>query len=247
MPAHVLLNNIEHKDLKIITQRSALYGDDVVGALIFPEEFTAVQREYPIFFQKDSTTGEFQAIALFGFQENENLFLNDSGWAANYIPAVIEREPFLIGFQSSSNPDQIQTPMIHIDMSSPRISKTDAGEAVFQQYGGNSAYIDRISKILMLIHEGIAMSKAMFDTFLSFDLIESFTLNITFNNGSEYKSTAYYTINRDKLFSLDDAVLGQLHRVGLLHYAYMVLASTSNIKALIERKNRKLKEGQLNI
>ncbi|RYY01205.1 MAG: multidrug transporter [Gammaproteobacteria bacterium] len=243
MPPHALLNNIVHKDLKIITQRSALYGDDVAGSLIFPEEFTAVQREYPIFFQKDSLTNEFQAIALFGFQDNENLFLNDSGWTANYIPAVIEREPFLIGFQSSSDPEQAPTPMIHIDMNSPRISKTDMGEAVFQQYGGNSAYIDRIGKILMLIHEGIAVSQAMFKTFSSLDLIESFALNITFNNGSEYKSNVYYTINQEKLFSLDDAVVGQLHKAGLLHYAYMVLASTNNIKTLIERKNSSLNKG----
>lgn len=238
MPNHQLLNNINHKDLKIITRKSAEFGDAVGGAILFPQEFTDAQKIYPIFFQKMPDTGEFQAVAIFGFKDSENLFLNDAGWDAAYVPAVIEREPFLIGFQKSSNPDDAPSPMIHIDMDSPRISKTDEGEAVFQTYGGNSAYIDRISKTLLLIHEGVNLSKAMFEALLSLDLIEPFVLDVAFNNGSEYKSTGYYTINQEKLFALDDATLGQLHRTGFLHYAYMVLVSTNNVRNLIDRKNK---------
>jgi hypothetical protein len=238
MPKHVLLNNVVHKDLRILTERSAKYGDDVNGALIFPEEFTTIQREYPIFFQKDSQTGEFQAVAIFGFTQNENLFLNDQGWQANYIPAVMEREPFLIGFQQTGVAEE-PTPVIHIDIEHPRVSTTQEGEAVFLEYGGNSPYIDRISKTLMLIHEGLDMSKHMFSALLALDLIEPFVLDIAFANGEQYKSQAYYTINQEKFFALDDATLGALHRSSNLHYVYMVIASLGNIKNLIELRNKK--------
>ena len=100
MAKHVLLNNIAHKDLKIITQYSARFGDNLGSTLTFPTEFGDIQREYPILFRKESANGKFQSVVLLGFKPDENLFLDEfRGWQADYIPAVIERGPFLIGFQ----------------------------------------------------------------------------------------------------------------------------------------------------
>tara|TARA_R100000656_G_scaffold117067_1_gene90327 strand:+ start:671 stop:1390 length:720 start_codon:yes stop_codon:yes gene_type:complete len=238
MAKHEMLNNIAHGNLKVITKKSAAYGDDVGGALIFPSEFVDAQRDYPIFFQKEAQTGEFQAVAIFGFKKNENLFLDEQGWHANYIPAVIAREPFLIGFQREQDGDGA-SPVIHVDMDSPRISHGDDGEAVFLEHGGNSPYIENISRILMSIHDGLAESKAMFSAFLALDLIEPFVLDIEFNNGAKYQASAYYTINQEKFFALDDSAVGQLHKTGYLHFAYMVLASLGNIRKLIDMCNKR--------
>lgn len=238
MSKHEMLNNIAHKNLRVITKKSAIYGDNVGGCLIFPSEFTDVQREYPIFFQKDANTGEFQAVAIFGFGQNQNLFLNEHGWQAKYIPAVMEREPFLIGFQQERGSAEA-TPVIHIDMNNPRVSWVE-GEPIFLEHGGNSAYIENISRILMSIHDGLAVSKEMFSAFLALDLIEPFVLDIEFNNSVKYQSSAYYTINQERFFSLDEASLGQLHRQGYLHFAYMVLASLGNIRKLIDICNRQM-------
>jgi len=239
MPKHEMLNNIAHKDLRVITKKSAALGDDVGGALIFPSEFTDVQREYPIFFQKDAQTGEFQAVAIFGFKQNENLFLDEQGWHADYIPAVIAREPFLIGFQRDQGAAGA-TPVIHVDLDSPRISHGNEGEKVFLEHGGNSPYIENISRILMSIHDGLAVSKGMFTAFLALDLIEPFVLDIEFKNSAKYHASAYYTINQEKFLTLDDVVLGQLHKAGYLHFAYMVLASLGNIKKLIDIRNKRI-------
>src|SRR4030095_12449265 len=122
----VALNNIDHKDLRVITTRAAAYGDDVKSALTFPAEFRNVQAHYPIVFHK-TADGKFQSIALFGFQDQENLFLGPDGWDAHYVPLTIERQPFLIGIRD-------REPMVHIDLASPRVSRT-AGEALFREYG----------------------------------------------------------------------------------------------------------------
>ena len=86
MTNHVLLNNVDHKDLKVITTRSAEFGDDKKCAITFCWEFRSIQAHYPIFFTKDAETGEFASVAMFGFEDKENLFLNDTGWDASYIP-----------------------------------------------------------------------------------------------------------------------------------------------------------------
>lgn len=231
-----MLNNITHKDLRVIAERSEVYGDLVGGCLIFPAEFVDVQREYPIFFQKDPSTGEFQAITIFGFSENENLFLQGKTWNASYIPALLEREPFLIGLQQKPGEAEPEL-VVNIDMDSPRISKTHEGELLFLDFGGNSAYLNKITKILKLMHEGVTESKDMFTAFLALDIIEPMVLNIEFNNGEKYQSSAYYTINQEKFFSLPDNALVGLHRSGFMHYAYMAISSLGNIKKLIKMRS----------
>ena len=75
MANHALVNPIDHKDIKIITNRSEKYGDNIWYALTFPREFRSAQAHYPIFFSKNPNTGKFMSVALFGFQEHENLYL----------------------------------------------------------------------------------------------------------------------------------------------------------------------------
>ena len=81
MTNYALLNNDDHQDVCVITERSARYGDNVMYALTFPFEFRSVQALYPILFHSDSNGNPFP-VALFGFQEGENLFLDESGWDA---------------------------------------------------------------------------------------------------------------------------------------------------------------------
>ena len=51
MTRHVMLNNIAHKDLRVITRYAAEFGDNVGTTMVVPTEFADVQREYPIFFR----------------------------------------------------------------------------------------------------------------------------------------------------------------------------------------------------
>src|SRR4051812_42054006 len=74
MTQQALLNNVHHKDLRIITQHAARYGDDIMGAPTFPGEFRNIQAHYPIVFHR-TDAGEFVPLALFGFREKQNLFL----------------------------------------------------------------------------------------------------------------------------------------------------------------------------
>jgi hypothetical protein len=140
MPNPVLLNNVDHKDLRVITARGARLGDGQMSAVTFPNEFRDVQACYPIVFRKTTDGLGFEPIALFGFQEQENLFLHGEQWDAPYIPMLIERQPFLIGV-GGPNGDEL---MVHIDTENPRVSRVD-GEPVFLPHGGSTDYLERVN------------------------------------------------------------------------------------------------------
>jgi hypothetical protein len=241
MTQHVLLNSVDHKDLKIITQRSANYGDNLWYSVTFPLEFRSIQAHYPIFFQKDPTTGQFNSVALFGFQSEQNLFLSDKGWDASYVPLAIRRQPFLIGKQMvQEDGTEQQQHVIHVDLDNPRVSTTE-GEAVFHPFGGNTDYLDEVGDMLAALHQGLNDNTVFTALLLEHDLLESFTLDIELNNGNKHQMIGFYTINEDKLNLLDADVLAQLHQQGYLQAIYMSMASQSNMRHLLDRKNAQTK------
>ena len=232
-----ILNNIDHKDLRIITERSARFGDNVWYAVTFPAEFRNLQRHYPIFFIKNPNDGEFQAVAMFGVENGENLFLDEYGWNASYIPLNIMRQPFLIGFQEKDKGGKVERePVITVNMDSPRVS-LEQGEPVFLEHGGNSDYLERVNSVLKVLYQGMLGSKPFFDALTDLDLLESFVLDVQLDDGSEHRLAGYYTINEDVLKELDGEKLEMLSRKGHLEAIYMAIASMSKVSDLLEIKN----------
>jgi hypothetical protein len=229
MPNPVLLNNVQHKDLRVITKRGAQYGDNIMFALTFPSEFRNLQAHYPIVFRKTDDGAGFEAIALFGLEEGENLFLEGERWNAE-VPLLVERRPFLIGRKGEEL-------MVHVDLDSPRVSQTE-GEPVFLPHGGASDYLDRMNSSLLTIHQGLEAAGPFVAALKECDLLESFVLDVTLDDGSQGRLSGFYAIHEDRLAALEPEALGRLHRAGYLQAIFMVVASLSNFRSLIERKNR---------
>lgn len=235
----VLLNKEEHKNLKIIAEKSPKCGDDVMFSPTFPLEFRSIQAHYPILFRKDSDTGQFYAAALFGFEQNENLFLDENGWNASYIPLMVERQPFSIGIQNKSDGNQEDpTRVMHIDLDSPKVSETE-GEPLFLDYGGNSEYLDRTASMLETIHHWNEDAKNFIDVLFEFELLEAVTLDITLEGGAKGQLLGFYTINEEKLNNLDSKSVDRLFSSNHLQAIYMVMASLSNVRKLMDKKSQK--------
>jgi hypothetical protein len=229
MTRNVLLNNVDHKDLRIITKRGAAYGDNVMFAVTFPAEFRHIQAHYPIVFQKAHDGTGFQPVALFGFKAGQNLFLQDDRWAAPYVPLAIDRQPFLIGLDRGEL-------MVHVDLDNPRVSRTE-GEPAFLPYGGNTEYLERASSMLLAIHQGLQDNAGFTTALLQHDLLEPFALDIERPDGSQSRFAGFYTIHEERLQALGGQALEPLHRAGHLMAIYMAVASLSRLRDLIERAN----------
>lgn len=240
MANHVLLDNVTHKDLRVRTDFARGRGYDVNVARVFPVEFVRLQREYPLFFIKNAESSNFDAIALLGFEEGENLYLTEKGWDAEYVPLTIERQPFLIGFQ-----EQVvegvprQAPVVHVDMDHPAVNDTD-GERVFLPQGGESPFLERINSILMTIHQGYDVSQVFSQLLVGLELIESVAVEVEFSNGAKTSLTGLYSVNEDRMRALSASALETLNTRGHLQDVFLLLASLQNMPRLIERKNRQL-------
>jgi hypothetical protein len=242
MARYALLNNVDHQDLRVMLRFGPEFGDNVATVLTFPTEYSDIQREYPIFFRKDAN-GEFQSVALLGFQEGENLFVENGRWNANYLPGIVAKGPFLIGFQEQQVEGTMRNePVIHIDLDNPRLSR-DQGQPIFLPRGGNSPYLERVAAILRGIHQGLDVSRAMFAAFTKLDLIEPVKVEVSVSETEKYGLQGLHTINQEKLRALDADSLLQLHRAGFLEGAFLVIASLGNVRSLMAIKQRRNSAG----
>ena len=205
--------------------------------MTFPFEFRNVQACYPILFRK-SGEGEFTPVALFGFEKDENLFLNESGWDANYIPVMIKKEPFLIGTQGGGK-DAEEARVLSLDLDSPRVNKTE-GEALFGALGEMTQYLETQAALLEVIYKGHQQNQLFVKALLDQDLLESVTMDITLKDGSRNSLLGFYTINEEKIPDLSAETLHLWNRNDMLMPLFMVLASMSNIQQLIHLKNQSL-------
>jgi hypothetical protein len=238
MADYQLLNKSKHRNLRVATRYTAELGYNTGAVMVMNTELRAAQREYAIIFRKHPETGRYFPNALLGFRQDENLFLDGEGnWRAVHVPLAIAKGPFIIGFQDVGNGPQ---PSACVDLADPRVSESGEGEALFQEDGSLTRYMEYISQILLLLHDSTRSVTQMVDLFVELDLIEPLRLDIQFVNGERLRFEGGYTIAEEKLAALDEEALKKLHKSGFLPAAYYISGSLENVQKLIDIKNKQL-------
>ena len=234
MSQYEVLSRDKHRQLRIKTGYGAALGDAVMYVMTYPMEFRDIQSCYPILFTKDPNTGGFFAAAMLGFEADQNLFLQDDRWDAGYVPAVVQRQPFLI---ATSGEGDDENPVVSLDLDHPRVNQ-DEGEALFDSDGGSTAFLDQKIALLDKLHRGLQHGRGFIDTLIQHELLEQITLDIAFNDGSKKSVQGFYTIAEERLYQLKGDVLESLNQAGYLQPVFMAVASLSRVRDIIERRNR---------
>jgi hypothetical protein len=239
MPEHAALSPEVHADLRIRTDRSAALGDNVMSCLVVPTEFRRVQDEYPILFRLTPERDRYLALALFGLETGENLFLTDGRWDASYLPLAMDIQPFLIGQAAPNDP----TRQVHVDLASPRIDRSGEGVRLFDASGGATPYLEAVSGKLGALDHGLQAADGFFAALDRHQLLQPMTLEVTLANGDPLRLVGYHGIDEERLRALDPAAIADLHGAGHLMPIFMALASLGRIQALVARRSRQAANG----
>lgn len=240
MRQHTVLDSKSHRELRIRAGASAELGDAVMACLTVPSEFRRIQNEFPILFRRDLDQGHFSALALFGFENGENLFLEDDRWDARYRPLALAIQPFLVGRPSEGDgPAQL-----HVDLGHARIADNgEEGVRPFDDHGQPTPYLESVIAGLDELDQGYRSSGDFFAALERYELLEPFSLDIELRDGSKHRLVGYHLIDEEKLRELEPGALAELHSAGHLMPIFMAVASLANLSALIQRKNRRLGHG----
>jgi len=227
------LDNNAHAELRVLARHDAALGDGVNQMPILATEFEEAQRHYPILFMKDES-GHLHALAILGFERDENLFLKDGGWDG-YIPAIVRRGPFLIG------KGETEDPVILVDLDHPRIHAAQAGEGlpVFLEHGGHAPVLEMALGALRAIHVGSQLAAPMQQMFEELGLIEEADITVELDAETAMNFEGYHVVTHERIDALDGAALERLNRAGLLMPAILAASSLYNVQPLVMRKRAK--------
>lgn len=230
MSNHQILNSADHGNLRIHVEAGARFGDDVMSALAVPNEFRRLATDYPILFKFDPEQRSYSALALFGFEHGENLYLDGDRWDAAK-PLAMATRPFLIGRPSAGE----GSAQVHIDLDHPRISTNGEGVRLFDDTGRPTPLVEQMAGMLGDLDDGYRASADFFAALQRYDLIEPFSMDVTMEDGALQRLVGYSLIDEDKLRALEPAAIAELHTAGYLMPMFMALASLGNLSKLVRR------------
>ena len=218
-----LLNNHDHRAVRVQAGASARYGDNQRFVAVILGEFPHLVAHYPILLTKDQNTGAFFVGAVLGFDEGENLFLDERGMET-YRPLNLQRGPF---FTAGNE--------VAIDLDSPRLEA--GGKPLFTENGEPTQYLQSIMALFRDLKPGLEMTKSFVETLVGLKLVEPIDIDLAFDDGSKRKLTGLYTVNQQSLSALSDATVIDLFRKGYLQLIYLMIASLKQVPVLARRKN----------
>lgn len=226
----VPLNKETHKSLKVDARASAAYGDNQRFAHVIVNEFPQLVVHYPILFSKDGRTGELYCGAMLGFDEGENLFLEEWRDLKFYRPLSLQRVPFYA-----------HGPELAIDLDHPRVG-VEGGKELFTAHGEPSRYLQSIIWAFQDMKPGIEVTRHFIARLLELKLIEPVEVEAEFDDGRIINCEGLYTVNQETLSRLPDAAVVELFRRGYLRLCHYMIASLKQFPELARKKNGRLLE-----
>jgi hypothetical protein len=226
------LNAAQHANMKV---RTILRMPQVAQAHAIPvtvDEFTLVQRHYPIVF---SVGDNPIPIALMGLNEGINVFLDQDGRPLDtniYIPAYMRRYPFLL---ARLRPDSDELSLC-FDPTANAVGEFDVGQALFEgdqpseatkailqfceqfEAAGQrtGAFVEELTKADLLMDGEVAIQPEGFD--------------------QPFIYRGFRMVDEEKLRNLRGDELRKINQNGILPLLYAHLFSLSEIRQVFGRQ-----------
>ena len=224
----VPLNNEVHRSITVDGRASGAYGDGQRFVQVIVQEFALLVIHYPILLSKNAETGRFYCGAMLGFDEGENLFLEEWRHGELYRPLNLQRGPFY-----ANGTD------LAIDLDNPRVD-AEGGEPLFTEQGQPTRYLQSIVWSLQHLKPGFELTNIFIARLLQLKLIEPVDIEVQLDDGTARKCIDLYTINQEVFEKLPDAVVVELFRREYLHLIHYMIASLKHIPLLANKKNSRL-------
>lgn len=194
-------------------------------------EFADVAREFPIVFVRagKEADGRDQVapIAVLGLLANQNLYETDGLWRASYIPAVIRCYPFCIG--------RLDAEKFAVCVDTNWVgAQTEVGEALFQPDGQQSTLLSDMQKHLEALETEVQRTRLIGQRLVEHDLLTEMRFDATMADGRQHSVDGFLTVNDEKVQNLSDAVVGQLHREGVLGLIHAHWLSMGHMRRLVD-------------
>jgi hypothetical protein len=228
----VPLDHVQHRQLRLglpVTDWSVAARLNAI--FVATAEFPDVCREFPIVFVRAGKDAggkdQIAPIAVLGLSAEQNLFLAGGRWRAQYMPAVLRSYPFCIGRVDADRY------AVCVDMSWSGAA-SGQGQALFEGDGQAAPLLKEMQKHFELLEGEIQRTRQVCARLLELDLLRDMRFDATLPDGRKHSVDGFLTVDDTKAQNLPDAVVGELHRNGVLGLIQLHWVSLGNMRRLVE-------------
>ncbi len=226
------LDSALHRNLKLrLPITDWTLAGNLNAMFVAAAEFGDVCREFPIVFVRAGKEADgsdaIAPIAVFGLTDKENLYVSGARWRANYMPAVLRAYPFCI-----ARIDDARF-AICVDTAWSGTSVLE-GQALFTEAGEQAELMKEMTKHLEALEGEIQRTRLVGKRLLELDLLREMRFDATLPDGRQHTVDGFLTVDDQKLTELPDAVVGELHRNGILGLVHLHWVSLGNMRRLVD-------------
>jgi hypothetical protein len=207
------------------------FARDTNAVALTLSEFAPAARSYPIVFSQASPVVPF---AVLGVRDNENLFLEQNNqWKEDaYVPAYVRRYPFI--FSEVQNSERL---ILCVDEAAPAFEQ-DSTQPFFVD-GKPSDNLQRALKFNELYHAQLDDTRRFCAWLEENGMLEERQARADVPGGQSYTLRGFRLINPEKVRTLTDVQVLELHKKGwlpLLHFHMQSLSNFAGLSRLISQK-----------
>ena len=227
----VPISQQEHGSWRYKTSDSAKFLSNEHAIPVTVEEFSLVQRFYPIIF---SAGDQPVPLALMGLNEGVNTFIDDEGKMIQeaYVPAYVRRYPFLL---AKLRPDTDELSLC-IDPTSEAMGAYDEGDPVFDGTEASEA-TKGILAFCEQFEQAGQRTGAFMEELKGLGLLMDGEVSIqTDENTPPFVYRGFQMVNEEKLRDLRGDQLRKMSQSGMLPLIHAHLFSLSIMREIFARQ-----------
>lgn len=236
------INNVEtvdktrHAKLRVKPNADFAHAKEMNLAAISMGELSACTCNFPVVFIQNPENQQVRPVAMFGLRPGENVYYNADGWDSTYVPLLIQRHPFVIGFDDRSDDPKLLGTCLH--RNSPFLSESE-GVALFTPEGAETDYLQSRHLMMRDIFEGEKYTDQFVRKLQELGLLAPLEIIVQPESGELRRVAGIMTVSERKLRELTEAQLQELHKADFLPACYVILGSVFQLHRLMYLRNKK--------
>lgn len=225
-----------HGKLRVKPNPDFAHAKELNLAAISLGELSATVANFPVVFITAPDSNRLRPMALFGLRPGENVYYGAESWATTYHPLVVQRHPFVIGWDEKADDDKTLTACLL--RNSPFLSEEE-GIALFTPEGEQTDFLRSHYQLLLEILEGEKFTERFMQKVQAMGLLVPFEVLIQSENGEGRKLTGMHTIDERKMKQLTPEQVQELHASDFLAPCYLILSSLFQLHKLMRLRHDK--------
>ena len=225
-----ILNKEVHRKLTVDPSKDYAHAKDQHILPVVVHEFTALCTEFPIVFVKNADTGQFQAVAVVGFEPGENLFCGKDTWHGSYVPTCLLSAPLKF-VNDQNDPKNL---LLAIDEESSLVSESGK-HRLFDDEGAETEYLSNRGKSMMNYLKSGEITKGFLNLLSEYELLVQKNLTVEVD-GKPITIGGIYTVEEKTLNELDSEQFENMRKRGFLAPLYAQMISLNQVPRLAKMK-----------